>query len=507
MSTILLEGGIALIHDSNENVNAVKTNILIQDNKIKKIAPDITPPAGADIVNCTDKIVSPGFISTHSHLWQTPLKARHADETLLDYMSTGFPHAFHLDAKNDLFWNQLAGALEYINSGTTTVLDHAHMNYHPDNTRYALSATVASGLRSVFGYGLHLRAQSFNPFQTEPSMIEPWMLELLEELATNSPYGGPHGRVELGVSCDVYSAGADVVKPLMEKIRQLNIRTLTAHGGRTTQTWESSSCIAAIHAAGMLTPGMVLSHANMLDANDCALLEATGAWISSTPSTEYGMGMSRPVALDARLPTAISARASLGTDTHAYCPADIINEMRLLLLGQRALQHEALVLANLAPARVPYTVADAFNTATLAGARALQRGEELGSLAEGKLADLVMFDALSPALCSAAQNDPLAAIVMHASPADVVDVLIDGVWRKQDGRLLHVTAEEGDARAREMLGVEGLTWREIAARVVASQKRFAAAIDVVDMKDVREKMNRIFCEDPSRLIDPREFHA
>lgn len=505
MSTILLQGGIALIHDSNENVNAVKTDILIQDNKIEKIAVDITPPAEADVVDCTDKIISPGFISTHTHLWQTALKARHADETLLDYMSTGFPHAFHLDAKDDLFWGQLAGALEYISSGTTTVLDHAHMNYHPDNARYALSATVASGLRSVFGYGLHLRAQSFNPFRTEPSMIEPWMLDLLDELATNGPYGGLHGRVELGVSCDVYSAGTKVIKPLMEKVTQLGIRTLTAHSGRTTQTRMSGSSIAAIHAVGMLTPGMVLSHANMLDADECALLKATGAWISSTPSTEYGVGMSRPVALDARLPTAICARSSLGNDTHAFCPADSINEMRILLLGQRAFQHEALVSANRAPAHVPYTTADAFNTATLAGARALQREGELGSLAEGKLADLVVFDALSPALCGAAQHDPLVAIVMHASPADVVDVLIDGVWRKRDGRLLRVTAEEGDTRAREMLGVEGLTWREIAARVVASQKRFAAAINSVDIEDVREKMNRIVCEDPSRLVDPREF--
>jgi cytosine/adenosine deaminase-related metal-dependent hydrolase len=66
MTQTLLKGGTALIHDSNEAVKAVKSDILIEGNKISKIGKDISAPQ-ANIIDCTDKIISPGFIDTHHH--------------------------------------------------------------------------------------------------------------------------------------------------------------------------------------------------------------------------------------------------------------------------------------------------------------------------------------------------------------------------------------------------------------------------------------------------------
>lgn len=84
----LIKNGVALIHDANNHVLPTKTDILIRDGKIAKLAPSIEAE-GVDVVDATDKIVSPGFIDTHHHCWQTQLKGRHANETLLDYMITG----------------------------------------------------------------------------------------------------------------------------------------------------------------------------------------------------------------------------------------------------------------------------------------------------------------------------------------------------------------------------------------------------------------------------------
>lgn len=87
--TLLLRGGVALIHDANNHVVPTKSDVLVEDGKITRIAHDINPSEGTETIDCTDKIISPGFIDTHRHAWQTQLKGRHANEQLLDYMVTG----------------------------------------------------------------------------------------------------------------------------------------------------------------------------------------------------------------------------------------------------------------------------------------------------------------------------------------------------------------------------------------------------------------------------------
>lgn len=82
----LLKNGTVLLHDDNQRVQVATTDILIEGNKISKIGKHITAASSATIIDCTDKIISPGFIDTHHHVWQTQLKGRHADQTFLEYM-------------------------------------------------------------------------------------------------------------------------------------------------------------------------------------------------------------------------------------------------------------------------------------------------------------------------------------------------------------------------------------------------------------------------------------
>jgi cytosine/adenosine deaminase-related metal-dependent hydrolase len=88
-SSILLRGGIVLIHGTKDQVTPLEADLLIKDGVIAEIKPHIQVPTDTKVIDCTDKILSQGFIDTHHHLWQSLLKGRYAYDLLLDYMYAG----------------------------------------------------------------------------------------------------------------------------------------------------------------------------------------------------------------------------------------------------------------------------------------------------------------------------------------------------------------------------------------------------------------------------------
>ncbi len=85
------------------------------------------------------------------------------------------------------------------------------------------------------------------------------------------------------------------------------------------------------------------------------------------------------------------------------------------------------------------SVNQAFLLATRQGALALRR-PDLGAIRVGAKADLVVFDGRSPGMLGWA--DPVAAVILHANVGDVAHVLVDGKFRKRDGRLTYAKYPE-----------------------------------------------------------------
>ena len=88
---VLFRGGTALTHDADYHVVPIKSDLLVEGKTITEISPNIQLPAGSDVkvVDCTNKIVSPGFISTHQHLWQSLCKSLWSEYTILEYLCLG----------------------------------------------------------------------------------------------------------------------------------------------------------------------------------------------------------------------------------------------------------------------------------------------------------------------------------------------------------------------------------------------------------------------------------
>lgn len=150
------------------------------------------------------------------------------------------------------------------------------------------------------------------------------------------------------------------------------------------------------------------------------------------------------------------------------------------------------------PKTVGLTVEEAFNLATIRGARAMKMEDQVGSIREGKVADLVIFDALSPSMVCGALHNPVAAIIQHSSPADVDSVMIDGVVRKQAGKLVDV---ELDAGGKQVAGKETLSWHDVAQNLLRTRERIQSEAEKVDYKDGAHKVMVSFGMSEDDLAD------
>lgn len=88
MGLIALVGGTLLIHGEHDRITATRTDLVIGDDRILDIGVSLTFPPGCKIVDCTDKIISPGLISTHNHLWEVPLKGICEELKAVPYFAT-----------------------------------------------------------------------------------------------------------------------------------------------------------------------------------------------------------------------------------------------------------------------------------------------------------------------------------------------------------------------------------------------------------------------------------
>ncbi|KAL5354533.1 hypothetical protein ACLOAV_000622 [Pseudogymnoascus australis] len=443
-SSILLQGGTVLYHGDDDYVTALKdTDILVTGNLILKIGKDIEAPEGATVINCKGKIVSPGFIDTHHHLWQTQLKGPHMDETLLGYM-----------------------------------LKSAIVNTMPIRNRH-LRPPLHVRLLPPPGPIFLMDQQRHRPLLFHPP---PQTLDHLESLALAQPHA--NGRVTIGLGFDFYFLPRETVIGIFERFRKAGVKVITSHVTKNAIFGEGST-VELLDSYGLLGPDLVLSHATNLTPEEHAILYAAKVHVSSTPSSEAQTALGWPVALRS------GVHGSLGVDSQTFCGSSILSEARAALLLARQETNSALLAKGEYPQKLAGGAREAFNLATVGGARAVGMGDKIGRVREGYLADLVVVDAQSPGMVGASGWDPVVAVVGHSGIRDAETVVVDGVVRKRGGRLVGIELHRG----------ERLEWEGVAERVERSRREVQKRIEGLDLGVARELVVGMWHIDESKLKD------
>lgn len=495
-SSILLKNGTILQHQPDDTVAVLhNTDVLIKGNRIAEIGVDVPAPVGGSVetIDCTDKLLSPGMIDTHNHLWLTQTKGRHAEQTLYEYIYTGNLQSFNFDPE-DMYWGQLGGCLECIDAGTTTVVDHAHLTYSAEHVNKALAATIASGVRCFFCYVPITRLQKWDPFTPELDLLPPWLWEQLESLAKSQPFG--RGRVMLGFGYDLWALPKEKVVALWGKVRGWGIKLLTTHYCKN-RIFGLRSIPALLKEYGLLKSDVIISHATQASEEDGKMMTEAGVYVAVTPESEGQMALGLPLTFRKDI------LASLGVDCHFIGPSDIPSQMRLALQLERQTQNQAVLDRDLYPHVNVSNSQFVYNLGTIVGARAVKMGNDIGSLAVGKLADVVIYDATSPTMLCAAQQDPVTAIVRHSTIRDVDTVIIDGVPRKRNGVLLDVNTNIDEKAFTPPASVSPgslISWRDTALALIESRAKVTQRIDALNMDAGAQGVMKAFKIEESRLI-------
>jgi cytosine/adenosine deaminase-related metal-dependent hydrolase len=172
--------------------------------------------------------------------------------------------------------------------------------------------------------------------------------------------------------------------------------------------------------------------------------------------------------------------------------------MRAALVHSRGAYNNKFTGAGKLAAQINHTVQEAYALGTIQGAKAVGMENEIGSLAVGKKADIVVFDALSPSMICGAQYDPVTAIVMHSTPGDIIMTFVDGILRKSEGKVLPV---EVSAEDTAFAGVESRTisWADVSKNLLQTQETVQAKVEKLDLKAAKGPAMSSFGMDPSLL--------
>jgi cytosine/adenosine deaminase-related metal-dependent hydrolase len=436
MARTLLKAGIVVTQDRTLGV-LPRGDVLVDDDRIAAIAPALAAD-GAETVDCRGHLVLPGLVNAHMHTWQTGLRSVAADWTLLEYFRHVHAGLATVFTPRDIHIATLAGALNQLDHGVTTLVDWAHNNPTPEHSDAGVAALKESGIRAAFFHG--------SP-KPDPKPGERHFSEI--------PH--PRGEVERLVKSDLgplVTFGMAVLGPHYSTLdvsahdfalaRELGLVASMHQGGGDAKTpggWE------ILMQRGLVGPHINIVHGNNLTDAQLRAFVDLGVTFSVTPESEMAQGHGHPITGRLR---ALGTSPSLGVDLESAIGGDMFTVARMALASQRALDNAAeRAISGGIPSTSTVPAAEAFDWITTRGAAMLGMSDRIGSLAPGKQADIAVLSLGELAMWPV--HDAVASVVMQGSGARVRDVLVAGRFAKRNGRLLRPDL----ARVRTELAVSG----------------------------------------------------
>jgi cytosine/adenosine deaminase-related metal-dependent hydrolase len=431
----VIEGAAVATVDASGTEHATG-HLVISDGRIAAVgagpAPASVVPIGARRVDAAGCLVTPGFVNTHHHFSQWLTRGMAADSELFGWLTELYPWWACVTAELEH-----AGALGALcalaTSGCTTTMDHQYV--FPKRGGDLLAAEVEAAAR--VGLRFHPARGSMDLGRSAGGLppddvVEDTdaALEATDDAISRFHDASPGAMVRVTVApCSPFSVTRELMVGAAELARRRGVR-LHTHLAETTD--EDAYCEARFgctptqyaESLGWLGDDVWVAHGVHLDEESRSRLGATRTGVAHCPSSNGRLGAGAAPVPELR---AAGVPVGLGVDGPASNESgELWTELRGALLTARARAGAGALGTR-----------DVLRMATMTGARCLGRADELGSLEQGKLADVALWrlDTVS----HAGMRDPVAALTLGARPPLAL-LLVGGRVVVEDGEAVNVDA-------------------------------------------------------------------
>lgn len=409
MAKLLIQN--ATIVTMNEDRDIIKGDVLIEDNKITRVDKKIKIQA-EKVIDARGKVVIPGLIQTHIHLTQTLFRGQADDLELLDWLKK---RVWPLEAAHTAESNRISaqlGVAELIKGGTTSIIDMGTVNH----TEEIFVVVYQSGFRAIMGkcmmdYGSNAKNALIE--DTRKSIDE--SIKLLEKWHMKD-----NGRIQYAFAPRfVISCSEELLLETKKLAKEYDVMIHT-HASenqseiRIVQIDRGMRNIAYLDKLGLTGENLILAHCIWLDEEEMKIIANTGTKVAHCPNSNLKLASGI-----AKIPEllAMNANISLAADG-APCNnnLDMFSEMRTAALIQKGRLLDPTVMPS----------EKVFELATIGGAKAMRMEDKLGSIEEGKLADIVILDLNSIHCLPKDEVNIISRLVYSARATDVETTIING---------------------------------------------------------------------------------
>jgi 5-methylthioadenosine/S-adenosylhomocysteine deaminase len=473
-------------------------DVLVVGDRIASVAPALSAPPQARIIECHGRLLMPGLVNAHFHSTVNHMKGRLPGlplEIFMLYESPSLPSL--MPTPREAYLRTMLGALEMLKSGTTAVQDDAFFLPYPttDIVDAVVQAYADCGIRASVALDQPEVAELAKlPFLSElltpalkaelsqpPAFGRTELLGLYDHLISRW-HGHDAGRIRAAVSC---SAPQRVTPAYFQALNDLSRKHGLAFYAHMLETklqrvfgeeqLGGRSLVRYVADLGLLSPRMNIIHAIWVDDDDLDLIAGSGAVVAHNPISNLRLGSG---VMPFRRMRDRGIPICLGTDE--AIADDAVNLWAVMKMT-------GLIHTISGPDYETWPQAHEILTcATQGGSRAMTMDNTLGRIEAGRLADLILVD--TQTLAFTPINDLPRQLVHCESGTSIRLVMVAGRVVVEDGHVTTVDETSLLAEARELFTARAPVLAEAAAAMDRFLPAYQAMYKKAAMRDVG--MNR-----------------
>ena len=424
---IVQDGAVAI--DGNKVVAAGKTSELKKEYR-------------ADVkINCSEKLVLPGFVDCHVHQAQALIRGCADDLSLVSWLKERVHPLQGAYTSKDGELSAKLCCLEMLKSGTTCFVESGmHWKYGLDEIAKVVEKI---GIRAALTKKLmNLRGYADIPDAIVDSMAEDGETSMRQNIEMFEKW---HGKANNRIH--VWFGPRTPGGATVEYFREIAENAHNRKTGITLHLAEVKDDIRYMRNEFNMTPmqfaqhcglvgeHVIYAHGVWIPESDFKILHETKSTVCHCPASNLKLASGFapiPEMLKAGVNVALGCDGGPSDDCY-----DMIREMKLAAVIHKGRLLDPTVL----PAE------QALEMATLNGARATTWGKELGSIEPGKLADIIIINQSKPHLVPV--RNPVSTLVYAANGSDVETVIVDGKIVMKNRKLLTLDEEKIVEDAKE----------------------------------------------------------